>query len=100
VAGSLHLRITIAYALPFRESLGVREETYETEGDSVAVKEVLGLMVHRHSSMSKFVDTSSDEAQRRHLVVAVNARLAKLSDHVHDGDRLSILLPVAGGSKE
>jgi molybdopterin converting factor small subunit len=60
------LRSIIAYASPFRESLAMREETYETEGDSVAV----------------------------------NARLAKLSDHVHDGDRVSILLPVAGGSEE
>jgi len=94
------LRIIITYASPFRESLGTREETYETERDSVAVKEVLDLMVDRHSSMGKFVDTSSDEAQRRHLVVAVNTKLAKLSDHVHDGDRVSILLPVAGGSQE
>jgi molybdopterin converting factor small subunit len=78
----------------------VSEETYETERDLVAVKEVLDLMVDRHSSMGKFADASSDEAQRRHLVVAVNARLAKLSDHVHDGDRVSILLPVAGGSEE
>ena len=94
------MRITVAYASPFRENLGVREETYETERDSATVKEVLDLIVDRHSSMGKYADTSSDEAQRRHLVVAVNARLAKLSDHVHDGDRVSILLPVVGGLEE
>jgi molybdopterin converting factor small subunit len=99
-AGSRHLRITVAYASPFRENVGVREETYETEGDSTTVKEVLALIVDKHSSMSKLVDTSSDEALRRQLVVAVNARLARLSDHVHDSERVSILLPVAGGSEE
>ncbi len=94
------MRITVTYASPFHENLGLREETCETEQDSATVTEVLKLIVDRHSSMSKFVDTSSDEAQRRHLVVAVNSRLAKLSDRVHDGDRVSLLLPVSGGSEQ
>jgi len=50
--------------------------------------------------MSKFVDASGDEAPRRHLVVAVNSRLAKLSDEIHNGDKVSLLLPVIGGSLE
>jgi len=61
---------------------------------------VLDVIAHRHSSMGKFVDSTSEEAQRRHMVVAVNSRLARLSDWVHDGDNVSLLLPVIGGSKK
>ena len=92
------MRITVIYTLPFREYTGVKEEPYEIGGDSSTVKEVLDLIVRRHSSIGKFVDASSEEAQRRHLVVALNSRLARLSDGIHDGDRVSLLLPVIGGS--
>jgi len=94
------LRITVIYTLPFREYAGVKEEAYEIGRDSSTVKEVLDLIVRRHSSIGKFVDPSSEEAQRRHLVVALNSRLAKLSDSIHDGDRVSLLLPVIGGSPQ
>lgn len=86
--------------MPFREDAGGREETYEIDQESTTVARVLDLVVSRHSSMSKFMDRTSDEAQRHHLVVAVNSRLARLSDGVHDGDSISLLLPVIGGSKE
>jgi len=92
------LRITVIYTLPFREYTGVKEETYEIGGDFSTVKEVLSLIVRRHSSIGEFVDASSEEAQRHRLVVALNSRLAKLSDRIHDGDRVSLLLPVIGGS--
>ena len=39
------MRITVAYASPFRENVGAREETYETEEDSATVKEMLNLIV-------------------------------------------------------
>jgi molybdopterin converting factor small subunit len=93
------LRITVAYTPPFREDLDVSEETYETEKDSATVREVLELIVARHPSMSRFVDISGDEAQRRHLIVAVNSQLARLSDCVHDGDGVRVLLPASGGSE-
>ena len=93
------MRIMITYALPFRDDLGVKEEAYELGRDSATVAEVLDMIVRRHSSMRKFVDAGSDEAQRRHLAVAVNSRMAKLSDHVRDGDRIRLLLPVIGGSE-
>jgi molybdopterin converting factor small subunit len=64
------------------------------------VKKVLSMIVERHPSMSKFGESGREEARRRQLVVAVNSRLAKLSDTVHDGDRVSLLLPVIGGSEE
>jgi molybdopterin converting factor small subunit len=86
--------------MPFREDAGVREEMYEIDQESTTVARVLDLVVSRHSSMTKFKDSTSDEAQRHHLVVAVNSRLARLSDGVHDGDSISLLLPVIGGSKE
>jgi molybdopterin converting factor small subunit len=86
--------------MPFREDTGIREETYEIDDESITVARLLDLIVGKHSSMTKFVDSSSEEAQRHHLVVAVNSRLARLSDEVHDGDSISLLLPVIGGSKE
>jgi molybdopterin converting factor small subunit len=86
--------------VPFREDAGVREETYEIDQQSITIARVLDLIVGRHSTMSKFVDSTSEEAQRRRLVVAVNSRLARLSDEVHDGDSISLLLPVIGGQKE
>jgi molybdopterin converting factor small subunit len=94
------LRITVKYSTPFREDTGVSEEAYEMEQESVTVERVLDLIAGRHSSMSKFIDNTSEEAQRHHLVVAVNSRLARLSDSIHDGDSMSLLLPVMGGCKE
>jgi molybdopterin converting factor small subunit len=94
------LRITVKYSTPFREDTGVSEEAYEIEQESVTVERVLDLIAGRHSSMSKFIDNTSEEAQRHHLVVAVNSRLARLSDSIHDGDSMSLLLPVMGGCKE
>lgn len=94
------MRITVKYSMPFREDAGVTEETYETDQESTTVARVLDLIASRHSSMTKFMDSTSDEAQRHHLVVAVNSRLARLSEEVHDGDSISLLLPVIGGSKE
>ena len=86
--------------MPFRDDAGVREETYEIDQESTTVARVLDIIVGRHSAMSKFVDSTSDEALRHHLVVAVNTRLARLSDEVHDGDSISLLLPVIGGHNQ
>jgi molybdopterin converting factor small subunit len=94
------LNITVKYSLPFREEVGVREETYEIGKNPANVASVLSMIVRRHSCIGKFVDAASDEAQRRQMVIALNSRLARLSDVVHDGDSVSLLLPVTGGSKK
>jgi molybdopterin converting factor small subunit len=94
------LNIIVKYSLPFREDVGVREETYEITQKPANVANVLDMIVRRHSRMGKFVDAVSDEAQRRQMVVALNSRLARLSDEVDDGDSVSLLLPVMGGSKK
>jgi molybdopterin converting factor small subunit len=93
----IRLRITVKYSTPFRKDAGVKEETYEIDQESVSVARILDLIVERHSSMKKFMDTASDEAQRHHLVIAVNSRLARLSDMVRDSDGVSLMLPVVGG---
>ncbi len=92
------MKITVIYTIPFREAAGVKEEPLEIEGDSQTVKQVLSMIVERHPSMSKFMESKPEETRKRQLVVAVNSRLAKFSDAVHDGDRVSLLLPVIGGS--
>jgi molybdopterin converting factor small subunit len=94
------LNITVKYSLPFREEVGVREETYEIGPNPANVARVLSMIVDRHSCLGKYVDTVSDEAQRRQMVIALNSKLARLSDEVHAGDSVSLLLPVAGGFKE
>lgn len=94
------MKIAVKYSIPFREDAGVREETYEIDRESTTVAEVLDLVVGRHSSMSKFVDKTSEEAQRHQLVIAVNSRLARLCDEIYDGDSVSVLLPVIGGYRK
>jgi molybdopterin converting factor small subunit len=91
------LKVSVHYSLPFRDDVGSKEEAYEIEQDSATVGEVLQSIVRKHPSMARFVDTQSEEAQRRHMVAAVNSKLARLSDEVHDGDKISLLLPVIGG---
>ena len=91
------MRIIVKYSAPLRQDAGAREETYEIDQESITVARVLEMIVERHSSMRKFMDSASDEAQRHHLVVAVNSRLARLSDTVRDSDGVSLLLPVVGG---
>ena len=94
------MRITVKYGLPFREHVGAREEVLEIEKNSPTVAEALQMIVRRHSVMKEYVDAKGDEAQRRHLTVAVNRQLARLSDILHDGDSVSLLLPVTGGCAE
>ena len=94
------MRIVVKYSIPFRDEAGVEEETYEIDQESATVERVLDLIVTRHSSMSRFVDKTSEEAQRRQLVIAVNSRLARLSDEIYDGDSVSVLLPVIGGYRK
>jgi molybdopterin converting factor small subunit len=94
------LNVTVKYSLPFPEDVGVREEIYEITQKPANLANVLDMIVRRHSCMGKFVDAVSDEAQRRQMVVALNSRLARLSDEVDDGDSVSLLLPVMGGSKK
>ncbi len=91
------MKIGVKYSIPFRDDAGVREETYEVDRESITVAEVLDLVVGRHSSMSKFVDKTSEEAQRHQLVIAVNSRVVRLCDEIYDGDSVSVLLPVIGG---
>ena len=97
--GFVSLQIIVKYSLPFREEVGVREETYETGENPVNVASLLNMIVRRHSCLGEFVDTANDEALRHQMVVAVNSKLARLSDEVHDGDSVSLLLPVMGGSE-
>jgi len=94
------LNITVKYSLPFREDVGVTEETYEIGENPANVASVLNMIVRRHSCLGKFVDAVNDETQRRQMVIALNSRLARLSDEVHDGDSVSLLLPVMGGAKK
>jgi molybdopterin converting factor small subunit len=94
------LNVTVKYSIPFREEAGTREETYEIDPNPANIASVLSMIVRRHSCIGKYVDAVSDEAQRRQMVIALNSKLARLSDEVHDGDSVSLLLPVAGGSKE
>ncbi len=94
------MKIAVKYSIPFREDTGVREETYEVDRESITVAEVLDLVVGRHSSMSKFVDKTSEEAQRHQLVIAVNSRVVRLCDEIYDGDSVSVLLPVIGGYRK
>jgi len=39
------LKIAVSYALPFRESVGIKEETYEVNQDSATVARMLELIV-------------------------------------------------------
>ena len=97
--GFADLQIIVKYSPPFREEVGVREETYEIGENPVNVASVLTMIVRRHSCLDEYVDTTNDEALRHQMVVAVNSKLARLSDEVHDGDSVSLLLPVMGGLK-
>ena len=94
------MNITVKYTPPFREEVGAREETYEIGQNPANVASVLNMIVRRHSCMRKFVDAVSDEAQRRQMAVVLNSKLARLSDEVHEGDSVSLLLPVMGGAKK
>jgi len=95
--GLRKLRVTVTYAPSFEEEVGTKEETYEIDQESIPVGGILELIAHRHGAMKKFVDLNSEEAQRRRLIVALNSRLARLTEDVHNGDKVSLLLPVLGG---
>jgi molybdopterin converting factor small subunit len=94
------MKIAVKYGFSFRENVGVSQETLEVEEGPITVAQALDLIIRRHPVMGEFVDASSDEAQRRHLVVSVNSKLARLADLLNDGDNISLLLPVSGGHGE
>ena len=92
-----NLRVTANYNSPFRDEVGLSRETLEIKQEEPTVADVLRLIARKHPAMDRFVDTTTEEAHRHHIVVALNSQLAKLSDPIREGDNIAILLPVIGG---
>jgi MoaD family protein len=87
----------VKYFPPYREAAGARVEELALRDTHTTVKDLLMVLGERHPKLAEYLNVESEEAQRRHLMTAVDSRLARLSDVLKDGDEVKLLPPLAGG---
>jgi molybdopterin synthase catalytic subunit/molybdopterin converting factor small subunit len=83
------MRVEVHYYAAARELAGCESSTFDFEPQSVPQSELRAAVVDRFPSLSAFLER---------MRLAVNGDFVDASRAVHDGDRVDILPPVAGGS--
>jgi len=92
------MKIGVRYYPPFDELAGRPCEELMLEGSAVKVSDFLRFLAGLHPRLRPHVETSSDEASRRRMIVFVGPEAASLSDEIHDGDNVKMLPPIMGGA--
>jgi molybdopterin converting factor small subunit len=85
----------VAYP-PYRDGLGAEPLCLDVP-DGATLREVLRLLARRSSEFSEYANARGDEWLWGQLLVHVRGEMVRLDDPLHDGDRLELLPPIAGG---
>ncbi|MDD9940938.1 MAG: molybdenum cofactor biosynthesis protein MoaE [Myxococcales bacterium] len=85
------MEITVRYFAAARELCSCNEERIQLNGVSRTVDDLLGDLCERHPPLSPY---------RGRMRLAINAEFAQATDTVRDGDEVSVMPPVAGGSPQ
>ena len=91
------MKLLIRYFAPFDDLSGSKQENLTVDKASITVNELIEMLSNKYSKLKAYVSTTSDEALRRHMIVAIGTRIAHLEDAVHDGDNIKILPTISGG---
>ncbi|HET6319458.1 MAG TPA: MoaD/ThiS family protein [Chloroflexota bacterium] len=66
--------------------------------DGSTLREVLRMLAKRSREFQPWADARRDEWLWGQLLVHVRGEMVRLDDVLHDGDRLELLPPIAGGA--
>lgn len=91
------MKLIVRYFPPFDDLTGIREEEIQLSGSSIKISDFVKFLAERHGKLTSKVALESDEVLRRNLIIAVDSKIARLSDPLRDGAVLKILPPIAGG---
>jgi molybdopterin converting factor small subunit len=81
---------------PYRAGLGPDPLHLEVPPDTT-LREVLRLLARQSREFEPWAEARHDEWLWGQLLVHVKGELVRLDDPLHDGDRLELLPPIAGG---
>ena len=96
------MRITVRYiSILLRDVTGRSSEAIETDGEGVALRQLLDGIASRHGERFRSTLYSEDGAIQPHFHVLVNGQSARFLDGmqtiVRDGDTVSFITPIGGG---
>jgi molybdopterin converting factor small subunit len=83
---------------PYRAGLGARNLRLEL-ADGSTLRDALTALARRSSEFEPFATARKDEWLWGQLLVHVRGEMVRLDDHLHDGDCLELLPPIAGGAE-
>jgi molybdopterin converting factor small subunit len=88
------MRITVHYMAQMRRAAGCAKESVETAATTVG--ELLSVLAERHAALRTLL-LNGDSEPSKSLLFFVGEEHAEPSRHLHDGDAVTILAPMAGG---
>ncbi|UCF47241.1 MAG: molybdenum cofactor biosynthesis protein MoaE [Myxococcales bacterium] len=83
------MKVSVHYYAAARELAGCDSSTFEFQPQSVPQAELRSAVIQRFPSLAAFIER---------MRLAVNGDFVDTSQPLHDGDRVDVLPPVAGGS--
>ncbi|MBI2804048.1 MAG: MoaD/ThiS family protein [Planctomycetes bacterium] len=92
------MRVTVHYLAQIKRAAGCGSETVETNV-GCSLRGFLKLLADQHDPTFRTMLLDDAEEPRRSLLFFVGEELADLSRQLTDGDEVTILAPMAGGSQ-
>lgn len=83
------MRVSVHYYAAAKELAGCESSTFEFESESMPQAELRSAVIARFPSLAAFLER---------MRLAVNGDFVEASRPLHDGDRVDVLPPVAGGA--
>ena len=90
------MRLLVVPYPPYRAELGA-EPIELTMEDGATLRDVLRTLARRTAQFQPFAEARHDEWLWGQLLVHVRGEMVLLDEPLHDGDRLELLPPIAGG---
>jgi molybdopterin converting factor small subunit len=90
------MQVEIVAFPPYRAGLG-RDPICLELADGATLREVLRVLARRSAEFEPWATARKDEWLWGQLLVHKKGEMVKLDDSLHDGDRLELLPPIAGG---
>ena len=91
----MHVQV-VAYP-PYRAGLGAGVLELDVAEDS-RLRDVLTLLARRSQEFEPLAAARNDEWLWGQLLVHVKGEMVRLDERLHEGDRLELLPPIAGGA--
>jgi molybdopterin converting factor small subunit len=91
------VNLTVVAYQPYRAGLGAGTLELQVP-DGATLRDVLRELARRSHELVPLAEARKDEWLWGQLLVHVRGEMVRLNDRLHNGDRLELLPPIAGGS--